>query len=64
MASGRNRPLLAIQARDGLLRASMPANCYMLNGILRKSQSPEQDSFTNIFVQSAYAKLTEYLLTP
>ena len=54
--SERNRPLHAIQARYGLLRTSMSVNCWMTNGLLRKSQSPTQDSCVSIFEQYAHAK--------
>lgn len=39
---GRNRPLLAIRARNGLLRTSMSANCWILHGISRKSHFSPQ----------------------
>ena len=38
----RNRPLLAIRARYGLFGTSMSRNCWVLNGILRKSHFSPQ----------------------
>ena len=50
--SGRNRPTFAIWAQVGLFGTSVSRNCWVLDGILRKSHFPAQ-AMRGQFVPSA-----------
>ena len=50
--SGRNRPTFAIRAQVGLFGTSVSRNCWVLDGILRKSHFPAQ-AMRGQFVPSA-----------
>ena len=58
---GRNRPTFAVRAQVGLFGTSMSRNCWVLDGILRKSHFPTQ-VIREHFVPSASGNSSEYLL--